>query len=132
VREARYMRLISWIRHRGSEQYGMYRVGQSIVDYFLWVSAVTNLGSWWARGAKSARQQSKEWCKWWDGGWRALSLTEDCLPQIDRSELYAGQQHGKIWKNLSNSKGMVFNVKKLLNYDMDLMPQQRGGKKRCK
>jgi hypothetical protein len=35
VREARYMRLISWTRHRGSEQYGMCRVGQSIVDYFF-------------------------------------------------------------------------------------------------
>ncbi len=35
----------------------------------------------------------------------------------------------KISEDLSNSKNMVFNVKKLLNDGVDLMLQQREGEK---
>jgi hypothetical protein len=43
-----------------------------------------------------------------------------------RIELY------KDFKDLSNSKNMVFNVKKLLNDGVDLDLQGRGRKKQCK
>jgi hypothetical protein len=33
----------------------------------------------------------------------------------------------KIFEGLSNSKNMVFNVKKLLNVGVDLTLQQKGG-----
>jgi hypothetical protein len=38
----------------------------------------------------------------------------------------------KTFKGLSNSKNMVFNVKKLLNIGVGLVLQQKGGKNRCK
>jgi hypothetical protein len=37
----------------------------------------------------------------------------------------------KIFEGLSNSKNMVFNVKKLLNFGVGLTLQQKGGKNRC-
>ncbi len=51
---------------------------------------------------------------------RSLSHHGDCLPPKDRSELCAGQQGKKTCQVLSNSKQMVFNVKKLPNDDADL------------
>jgi hypothetical protein len=38
----------------------------------------------------------------------------------------------KTCKDLSNSRNMAFNMKKLLNYGMDLTLRRRGGKKKCK
>jgi hypothetical protein len=37
----------------------------------------------------------------------------------------------KIFKGLSNSKNMVFNVKKLLNVGLGLTLRRNGGKNRC-
>jgi hypothetical protein len=38
----------------------------------------------------------------------------------------------KIFKGLSNSKNMVFNVKKFLNIGVGLMLLRKGGKNQCK
>jgi hypothetical protein len=40
------------------------------------------------------------------------------------------QHHTKIREDLSNSKSLLFNVKKLLKDNVDLTPKLRGGKKR--
>ncbi len=37
----------------------------------------------------------------------------------------------KILEGLSNSKNIVFNVKKLLNVGLGLALRQKGGKNRC-
>ncbi len=47
-----------------------------------------------------------------------------------RSELCAGQHHMKMYKDLSNSRKMAFNMKKLLNDIMDLALWRRDGRKR--
>jgi hypothetical protein len=63
------------------------------------------------------------------GGWQALGLHGDCLPQSDCSELCTGQEHTKKCADLSNSKNMVFNGKKLLIDGVDLThPQAKGWK----
>jgi hypothetical protein len=40
-----------------------------------------------------------------------------------------GQNHSKISVSLSISGNLVIKIKKLLNDDVDLLLQQRGGKK---
>ncbi len=51
------------------------------------------------------------------------------MPPNYHPELYAGQNKPKIAEDLSNSKNMVFNVKKLLNDGESLMLWRRGRKK---
>jgi hypothetical protein len=57
-----------------------------------------------------------------------LSHHGDRLPQTHCSEICGGHQHTKIHKDLSNSKNVVFNEKKLLSDGMDLMPWRKGRK----
>jgi hypothetical protein len=40
------------------------------------------------------------------------------------------QHHTKFREDLSNSKNLLFNVKKLLKESKDLSPKLQGGKKR--
>jgi hypothetical protein len=54
------------------------------------------------------------------GGERTPWRHIDRLPQCPHSEFCEGQQHFKIWEDLSNSKNMVFNVRKLVNSGVDL------------
>jgi hypothetical protein len=53
----------------------------------------------------------------------------DCLPANNHSELCAGKNKMKIFEGFSNSKNMVFNVKKLVNVAVDLTLWRRGEKK---
>jgi hypothetical protein len=48
------------------------------------------------------------------------------------AQICGGQHHMNICKDLSNTKKLVFNVKKLLNEGVDVTAQLRGGKKQCK
>jgi hypothetical protein len=54
------------------------------------------------------------------------------LPPRHHSELCAELKNMKIFEGLSNSKNMVFNVKKLLNVGVCLTLRRKGGKNRCK
>ncbi len=49
------------------------------------------------------------------------------MPPRHHSELYVELINIKIFEGLSNSKNMIFNVKKLLNIGVDLTLQQKGG-----
>ncbi len=49
------------------------------------------------------------------------------MPPRHHSELYADWKNMKIFEGLSNSKNMIFNVKKLLNVGVDLTLQQKDG-----
>jgi hypothetical protein len=49
------------------------------------------------------------------------------LPPRHHSELYAELKNMKIFEGLSNSKNMIFNVKKLLNVGVDMTLKQKGG-----
>jgi hypothetical protein len=51
------------------------------------------------------------------------------LPPTNCSELYAGQTNLKISTDFSVSRSLVFKMKKLLDYVVDLMLWQRGGQK---
>jgi hypothetical protein len=53
------------------------------------------------------------------------------LPPRHYSELYAEWKNMKIFEGLSNSKNMIFNVKKLLNVGLGLRLRRKGGKNRC-
>jgi hypothetical protein len=83
------------------------------------------------RLAKSARQQPKLLRKY--SGWdeRIRCRRGDRLPPRHYSELCGECQNIKIFEGLSNSKIMVFNVKKLLNVGLGLTLQQNGEKNRC-
>ncbi len=64
-------------------------------------------------------------------GWAGPSVAMEIMcPLIDHSELCTGHQHMKICQDLSNSKKMVFNFKKLLNDGGDMTQWRRGRKKR--
>ncbi len=86
-------------------------------------------GLWAQRLATTERRWSKLWYKWWGGGWRTPWGHRDHLLPSPHSEFCTGQQYFKIWEDLSNSKNMVFNGKKLLNDNVDLTLRGRNRKK---
>ncbi len=53
------------------------------------------------------------------------------LGMVQVPELCADCKNIKIFEGLSNSKNMVFNVKKLLNVGLGLALRRNGGKNRC-
>jgi hypothetical protein len=55
----------------------------------------------------------------------------DRLLPKHHSELCVECLNIKIFEGLSNSKNMVFNVKKLLNVGLGLALRRNGGKNRC-
>jgi hypothetical protein len=107
-----------------------YRVGRAIVDCFLRVRCRRCWGLWAERLAKTDRWWSKRWRKCSGGDEQTCCRRGDGLPPNYHSELYAETNKMKIFEGLSNSKNMVFNVKKLLNVGVDLMLRRRSKKKR--
>ncbi len=61
-------------------------------------------------------------------GWAGPELPWKSVAMNSSLRASVGQHHTKICKELSNSKNLVFNVKKLLNDDVDLTPWLRGGR----
>ncbi len=103
----------------------MYRVGLSIVDYFLRPRLLPQLGGRAERRIKSARRLSKWCCKRSGGeGW-TLCHHGDGLPQNHHTEFCSDSKNMNIFEHC-DSKNMVFNVNKLVNIGVDLMLRRRG------
>ncbi len=101
------------------------------MDYFLRAHRRRHCALLAERLAKSARQRPKLLQKYSGGDERIRCLRGDRLPLRHHSELCAECQNIKIFEGLSNSKDMVFNVKKLLNVGLGLTLRRNGGKNRC-
>jgi hypothetical protein len=110
--------------------YNIYRVGRSIVDYFLRVRRRRRWGLWAERLAKSPRQRPKLLRKYSGGDERTRCRRGVHLPPRHHSELCAELKNMKIFEGLSNSKNMVVNVKKLLHVGVGLTLRRKGGKNR--
>ncbi len=101
------------------------------MDYFLRARRSRHWGLLAERLAKSARQRPKLLRKYSGGDERIRCRRGVRLPPKYHSELCAECQNIKIFEGLSNSKNMVFNVKKLLNVGLALTLRRNGGKNRC-
>jgi hypothetical protein len=74
----------------------LYRVGRSIMDYFLRVRHRRRWGLWAERLAKSARQQPKLLRKYSGGDERTRCCSGVCLPPRHHSELCAELKTEKL------------------------------------
>jgi hypothetical protein len=71
---------------------------------------------------KTNGRWSKQWRKCTGGDKRTRCHCGDGLPPNHNSELCTEKKKMKIFKDHSDGKNMVFNLKKLLNVGMDLIP----------
>jgi hypothetical protein len=109
----------------------MYKVGQWIMDYFLWARCRRHWELWAERLAKTDGHCPKLQHKNSSGNGRTRCCHGVRLPPRHHSELCAECENIKIFEGLSNSKNMVFNVKELLNVGLGLTLWRNGRKNRC-
>ncbi len=109
--------------------FGIYRVGRSIVDFFL---QAHRHHCWGAERGKIKKTVDSGPSEGVNGGLGVADPGchhEDCLLPTHCSEFCAGQNHSKIAAGLIISRSLGLKMKKLLDNGVDLPLWRRGGKK---